>query len=278
MNFSKWRKVRFDIESAQKWVVNYLEFVSQNEVYSAADIDKITTMLDDELELITSINDGYFNISVDKFGARLHSPLKRVSRRMRPFMIVDGYMNNELICLDISNSQVYFSTLLANPTIVSRIIPEFSSISELHCYSEKYDFEQFISTSTDGTIYGKWQEKQKYDSRDVAKKEFMENQLPFIIETFVDQNGDFETNCYHKNLSCAVQRLESGIFIKIICKSLLDRGIKPFFTVHDSIYFPAKFYEEAKSIIGEEFNLLGIPAPKMKTSKIEPILNGVEIF
>jgi len=295
------KSVRFNIEVAQTWVKNHLEslFISQN--YLKREEDKIKTNLIDEIELIHSINEGMFDTKIDQFGERLHSPLKRVSRRVRPFMYFEEN-KEELVCYDISNSQLYFITLLLNDNIVNSIIPEFRPILEFSSqFKDKEDFKEFITTAIDGSIYTNWQAKRNLESRDIAKSELIkilfagknikmpsavffrktfpsvwaffdkiksldEKQLPFIRNSYLDSNGYYKENSLHCNLSCAVQRLESRIFIKRIGQALIDNGIKPFFTIHDSVYFPKSLTEKVHQIILNEFELLNVTPPKLKLS------------
>jgi len=297
------QSVRFDLESAETWVRNHLAILSNSDTYSEEQMEKSSDNLINELELLNSINEGVsFNCKVDQFGERLYTPLKRVARYMRRFMYFENHSETELACLDISNSQLYFSTLLVNRNIIETIIPEFLPIAKIaEKYGDQIDFKRYIEACINGTIYDEWIRIANHTDRNVAKKELIqilfcknnakmpgikifrdhfpsvakffreikalkEDALPFITKTYLDKRGNFKADSYHCNLSCATQRLESRIFIKIISQSLLDKEIKPFFTIHDSVYFPKYLTEKVQQIITDEFHLLGIAHPKLKLS------------
>ena len=299
--FDMEKLVKFHIYKADKWITEYLNAqINLSEIK----MDSLKYNQGLELELINAINDGYFNTKVDQFGKRLYSPLKRVSRRMRPFMYFAGYEDEELICMDICNSQLYFSTLLSNADIVKSVIPEFQIVSELaEPCKNNTDFTEYVNYSIDGTIYDKWQEARAFETRDQAKRELIqvlfsgvkskmpgvkifrkqypsvsvyfdsiksltENELPFITKTYLDSKGIYKEDAYHCNLSCAVQRLESHIFIKLICSALLNANAYPFFTIHDSIYFLKKHEGLVNEIISKEFMRLGVTPPKIKSGKM----------
>src|SRR6185437_3608692 len=245
--------VRFDIRSAEEWIKNHLTILSNNNSYSEKEIEKLSDNLINQLELINSINEGIsFNCKVDQFGERLYTPLKRVARYMRPFMYFENNPETELACLDISNSQLYFSTLLVNKDIIEAIIPEFLPIAKIaENYGSQLDFKKYIEACIKGTIYDEWIRIANHTDRNTAKKELIEilfcknnakmpslkifrnnfpsvanffreikglkeDILPFITKTYLgkDKNSQFKEDSYHCNLSCATQRLESRIFIK----------------------------------------------------------------
>jgi hypothetical protein len=298
------QSVRFDLEPAESWVRDHLATLLNKNIYSEEQTEKLSDNLIDELELLNSINEGIsFNCKVDQFGERLYTPLKRVAKYMRRFMYFENNSNTELACLDISNSQLYFSTLLVNKDIIETIIPEFLPIVKIaEKYGDQIDFKRYIEACIHGTIYDEWMRIANHTGRNAAKKELIqilfckngarmpsikifrdhfpsvakffreikalkEDALPFITKTYLDKRGNFKPDSYHCNLSCATQRLESRIFIKIISQSLLDKEIKPFFTIHDSVYFPKQLTEKVQQVITDEFHLLGIACPKLKLSK-----------
>ncbi len=298
--FAMEQTIRFDMVAAEAWVDTFIASLSNDKSLTEEKKDIITFNWGFELERLNAINEGYFRYKVDQFGERLYSPLKMVNREMRQFMYFDGNRNEDLMCFDISNSQIYFSALLANPSVINNVIPEFSVVAEYSSeYFEKPDFKRFINSAADGTIYNVWQSIRNIENRDVAKKELIaalfsrrkcrmdgvaafkaaypsvwlffdfiksltEAQLPFITQTILDKRGVYKENSYHCNLSAAVQRLESRIFIKRFCESLLSNNIKPFFTIHDSIYFPSRYKTDVERIFNETFIELGVTPPKLK--------------
>ena len=97
-------------------------------------------------------------------------------------------------------------------------------------------------------------------------KTLTEEQLPFIKTSYLDGKGVYKPNSYHCNLACAVQRLESRIFIKRFGQNLLNANVEPFFTMHDSIYYPENLRNKVAESFNQTFAELGIPKPKIKTS------------
>lgn len=257
-----------------------------------------------QLELLHSINDGEFPTKVDLFGERLYSPLKRVSKRLRPYLYFEGFEMEQLVELDIRNSQLYFSTLITNSDIISQIAPEFNPvIGAVAEYGQKEDFLQYSELCQNGTIYDYWTNIREHESRDNAKKEFFlilfgkvaskhpgvrafknhfpsvagafrrikelnEDVLPFIKTTYLDFTGKRKVDHNHANLSCLTQRLESRIFIRLIGADLLEKNIQPFFTIHDSIFIPARYENEVRLTIEQRFKLLNVAPPTIKTSPI----------
>jgi len=136
----------------------------------------------------------------------------------------------------------------------------------------------YIMYKTTKSVRGKLSDKEK--ERKKAVKEFekhfpnislaftrikllTEKELPFIENLYVDRYGFFNKK-YYKNLSCMMQRMESRIVIGRICPALLEKGIKPFITIHDSFILPAKMAFEANKIILDEFSKLGVTPPIIK--------------
>ncbi len=87
-----------------------------------------------------------------------------------------------------------------------------------------------------------------------AVKSMTEQQLPFISNVFLNKYGQFAgKSSYHCALSCMMQRLESRI-IRKAAQYMLDEGIRPFTTVHDSFILPHKYADKAKQIIESVFS------------------------
>ena len=257
------------------------------------------------LDLIRSINEGVFDTKVDVFGERLYSPLKRVPRIMRPYMYFDNQPHDELVCLDVRNSQLYFSTLLSHSEVIEEFTPEFRPVIKATIpFSGNADFKEYVSLCIDGTIYDLWQQKRKLRTRDAAKEEIIkllfcrnnlllpgteefseyfpsvyrafrvikdlkEDALPFITTTYFGDDDKYKDNAYHCNLSCLVQRLESRIFVRLVGGALIESDIQPFFTVHDSIYVSKHSEQDVKRIINDQFKLLGVAPPAIKVSNVK---------
>jgi hypothetical protein len=287
--FAMEKLIRFQLDDVDYWVSN-----NQKEGEKMNMIDQVNKL--------HAINTGYFNCKVDQFGERLYTPLKSVKSEFRNFMYFEHMKESRLSSFDVCNSQLYFLTLLFNPNIVNEIIPEFSPINEIAAnYFDSKDVQTFIKFATDGSIYTKWQEFREFSKRDLAKKELIaflfakknspmkgigefkrllpnlkafiddvktltEEQLPFIKTSYLDAKGVYKLNSYHCNLACAVQRLESRIFIKRFGQNLLNANVEPFFTMHDSIYYPENLSNKVAESFNQTFAELGIPKPKIKAS------------
>ena len=98
-------------------------------------------------------------------------------------------------------------------------------------------------------------------------KSLSETELPFILEleNYKDEFGLFiGKDSYHKNISCMLQRIESRVIIKEISPLLIDAGITPFITIHDSFIVLEKHKKAAKKIIKGYFNKMGFSPPGLK--------------
>jgi len=101
-------------------------------------------------------------------------------------------------------------------------------------------------------------------------KSLDEIRLPFMTSTYTDHYGRFEgRKSYFKNLSCAMQRIESRVFIKAICPALITLGIPRFLTVHDSIIVEERYAEQARRVMQEQFEMLAVRPPFIKIKVIE---------
>lgn len=58
---------------------------------------------------LQALKDGEYSISQDSFGYRLHTPITRLNREFRGLLKYDG---KDLVQIDLSNSQLFFSTYL----------------------------------------------------------------------------------------------------------------------------------------------------------------------
>lgn len=286
------KSIKFYSNAAEAWAIKYLE--------TNPSILNIEDKIRNDLDKIEAVNEGFFSFKIDCFGERIHTPIKTISKRMRPFMYFDNSESADIICIDICNSQLYFAHALLNPSIVDLIIPEFSVINSFTSkYREEDDIKRFIELTTNGTIYSSWQKLRGLETRNQAKNELFQilfsksksrfsgkkefqflypsvwkcfefiksltdKELDFIPLTYVNKKGRYSEDLFHKNLSCALQRLESRVFIKIICKELLNNDVKPFITIHDSILTLSNNQILVEAIINDCFLQLGICPPKYK--------------
>ncbi len=61
-----------------------------------------------------------------------------------------------------------------------------------------------------------------------------------------------------------LQRGESRVMRKI-AQLMLDEGIRPFLTVHDSFILPQRYADRTKEIIQNVFAEIGVQPPRVKT-------------
>lgn len=293
------KQVRFDIDGAKKWISEL------------GKDGKNITLMRERLEFVNGINEGHANNEkVCVFGHRLHTPLKRVSRSMRPFAYFDGHEDKALVCLDISNSQLFFASLISNLELIDIVVPEFAPIKPIALkYTKEEDFVQFANLCASGNIYDYWQEIRQFETREQAKKDLLkvlfcknnskaigisffretfpsvskciydiknltEITLPFITETYLYKNGKYKEDSFHCNLSCLAQRLESRIFIERICSKLISKGVGPFFIVHDSIFIHRPYVNLVHEVISEEFKRLNVLIPTLKETVL-PLKNSI---
>ncbi|TAH42099.1 MAG: hypothetical protein EYC69_06555 [Bacteroidetes bacterium] len=108
------------------------------------------------IHILDAINDGHLDyFTVDTFGNRLHTPITGLYSKLRNFMYFEGHENEQLVHLDIRNSQVYLlSSIMAHPEVIETILPEFSLCKELLVANAKQDdVTAFYKKCCDGDIY-----------------------------------------------------------------------------------------------------------------------------
>lgn len=280
------KTVRFDIVKAESWFRSHPN--ENSEI----------------LELLGEINSGVFSSSVDLFGERFHTPLKRCKGELRQYMYFEGRTGSEIMSIDFCNSQLYFSTLLTNTEVVKKMLPEFLPIIGFaNRYSSEPDFLLYIDQCCKGTIYSYWQDLRNHPNRDTAKAEMIgvlfcgnkskqsgvkefkehfpsvakffwhikalkEDELPFIKSIYIDHRGRREKGRLHRNLSCATQKLESRMIIKQISVACINKNIGPFFTIHDSVFCLKEGVDTTVQIIKDEFQKIGLRPPALKIKSV----------
>lgn len=100
-------------------------------------------------------------------------------------------------------------------------------------------------------------------------KTLSDYELPFITGAYINEHGDYQgRKSNFKNLSCAMQRAESRLFLGRICPALIQNGIPRFLTVHDSILVEPAYANKAKIIMEGEFVKLGVKPPVIKAKQL----------
>ena len=93
--------------------------------------------------------------------------------------------------------------------------------------------------------------------------------LPFIKTIYVDEQNNFsERKDLYKNLSCMLQRAESRMVIGKIAPALIEAGLIPFITIHDSFIVMHRHEEKVRKIIKEEFERLEAHPPNVKSTQL----------
>ena len=139
--------VRFRMTDAE----NYL----RGEIKLAGTPDR-KARLHNYIHILEAINDGHLDyFTVDTFGNRLHTPITSLYSKLRDFMYFHGHENEQLVHIDIRNSQVYLlSCILAHPEVIETILPEFSLVMDLLVSNSKQDDVcAFYKKCCDGDIY-----------------------------------------------------------------------------------------------------------------------------
>lgn len=249
---------------------------------------------------IDKIQNGDFGFTIDTTVFRLHTVLTNIKSRLRNYIT---YQGQELISIDLRNSQPFLSTKLfdikfynnntnnithtTTNNTTTNITPMLEFISQ---YAENEDIGIFKS------VVGKSKnEDEDEDLYSYMSKKYEEKGLPNGDRDSI-KTGMFEvlfssnkhTRSKHKkefnnifpsvnavfekikskdkaDLAILLQRLESHIFLKVITKKIAKSFPKaPIFTIHDSIVTTAEYVDKVEAIMFKELEkLIGIP-PMLK--------------
>jgi hypothetical protein len=124
----------------------YLEFINANYI---ADTDQYNSII----ASATRILNGDIYYSIDNTSGRFHSNVTNMARVLRQFLRIN---DEQLVNLDIKNSQPYLSTiLLTNPGKVSWLTknPSFALLLQSLNVSLNQDVKKYISLVISGQIY-----------------------------------------------------------------------------------------------------------------------------
>jgi hypothetical protein len=100
-------------------------------------------------------------------------------------------------------------------------------------------------------------------------KSLDENAIPFNKYLYVDKTGKYFDASY-KNISRMAQLLESRILLGLVAPALIEQGLTPFTTIHDSFIIPKGHALKTMELIEHTFKELGLVPPSLKTT----YLNG----
>jgi len=213
---------------------------------------------------LDNINKNRYRMTIDEFGKRMHTNLTNLPTDLRQYLRYDG---QSLVEIDIKNSQFYMAIKLLMTHIQSTNSEIFNILNNIEaqgdkisCISEVDEFKdiaKYINDVTTGRFYESLAEdfKTKHGfviDRDNAKKLMLRvmfskpnyhdsfktvftERYPVVAEIFNQKKrvNKLKKDKY-KGLAQSLQRIESGLILRSICKNeaLID---VPIFTVHDSI-------------------------------------------
>jgi len=211
-----------------------------------------------------NITEKRYRMSVDSFGKRLHTNLTNLPKDFRQYLRYNG---QSLVEIDIKNSQFYMAIKLLMNHIQSTNSEIFNTLNDIkdqgdkiYCISEVDEFKdiaKYINDVTTGMFYESLAEgfTAKHDislERDDAKKLMLrvmfskpnyndsfksvfKERYPVVAEIFNQKKRVNKLRIdKYKGLAQSLQRIESGLMLRNICKNeaLVD---VPMFTIHDSI-------------------------------------------
>lgn len=247
---------------------------------------------------------GTFNAKLDSTAGRLHSVLTQLKGNLRQFI---NYDNQQLVAIDIVNSQPYLASVLLNSetfnnndilNLIKLYNPNYvqsnKNSSELLKLITKIenepDTKNYINAVKEGHFYeefGKLLNMETFDRKQVKEATFCSifspNQLASHLKEIEFFNSAFpnvfkvfkkikQGKGTHNTLACTLQNFEANLILHNICKEIsqINPNI-PLLTLHDSIItIPQhKDFVEHK-MIEKLTNAVGFP-PVLKQEKWERV-------
>jgi len=204
------------------------------------------------------------SFKVDSTSGRLHSNITNMPKPLRQFLRING---EQLVNIDIKNSQPYLSTLLlTDPGKVSGMTknPAFAVLLQTLKVSDKQDVKKYISLAVSGQIYEylmtEFYKEGLELTRDDTKKQVLrilyarnrmpkdgtnrkarqifKNRFPTVHRIFSkirgSERGDKFTN--FKRYPILLQSIESYLILEVILKRIYKEMPGTIaVTIHDSI-------------------------------------------
>jgi len=211
--------------------------------------------------------------TIDLFSGRVHTPVTSLSKKIRPFILLEGC---KTVSLDVATMQ---------PNLLGKILKKEIGENE---------FSQWIDSGKD--IYIMLQEKAQLRDRETAKKKFFNilfsRSNENLATLFGDANWitwvnefksiylDLNPHSYekhHSNLAWLLQTTEVSI-MKKVWEALINNGIM-FLSVHDEIIVKEndtqRAYELFESVLKNELVYFKINVDKQagRVEVNEPIMN-----
>jgi hypothetical protein len=270
----------------------YNEFIEAN---FAADTDQYNSVVSSA----TRIMNGDISYKVDNTSGRFHSNITNMSKKLRPYLRIN---DEQLVNLDIKNSQPYLSTiLLTNPEKVSYLTKNhaFAMLLKSLKVSLNQDVNKYISLVNSGQIYEylmtEFSKEGLELTRDETKvqvlrilfarnrmpkdeenrkaRQIFKNRFPKVHQIFSKIRGSEQGDKFtsYKRFAILLQRIESHLMLDVILKRIykeLPGTIA--ITVHDSIMTGVltNNVEAIRKIMIEELTFFVGFAPNIKIEGI----------
>ena len=212
---------------------------------------------------------------VDSTAGRVHNNISNLSKKIRPFL---RYNNQQLIELDISNSQPLLFNILINSyqsdnTTTSNFLP----------YVPHSDISLYKRLTEEGKIYDYLMEELNIEEdRDEFKIRFFskvfysrenENYIPeerkkfaVLFPNVAEIISAYKKDDY-RDLAIRLQKIEADIMIKKVVPELEKKEIFVL-TVHDSVLVQPENVEVVRNIILIEFQKFDLH-PTLKVKKMK---------
>lgn len=262
----------------KSWTVDHYgtDYVKRNLPY-------LHKWFNDELKLeqdnskARAINNGYYRLSVDEFGKRLHTPLTRLRKEYRQHLRYNG---QALVELDIKSSQPYLCIKL----VMEQAFKDYPNLKKelqktqtiegklevINSFEQLNGLGQFINDVVIKDIYIVLKNafEQEFDfnigERDQYKEEMMKvlftrngynpksKQIFTKIYPYVDSVFKKINRTDYKSLSKRLQRLESKLVLRVVCKKISQQNKDiPLFTIHDSLLTTPTYFKTVEQVMVE---------------------------
>ena len=228
---------------------------------------------------LTNLHSGYYyGNTKDESGHRFHSPWTNTNSVVRSAITIN---NEDVVELDLKNSQFFFLANLANTEVISLLESEWHHLLPLTEIQSIYadlmqndDFVDFLQLAREGRLYEEFQTRLKIRERHTAKemvirymfsnsgqfrwdeRRFRRAGFPSLVEFRNRLNFDGL-----KTIPTMLQRIEAYVIIDCIVPRIYERDLAPIVTVHDSIICRRSVSNNVRGIMLDVFDELGFSEP-----------------
>jgi hypothetical protein len=242
---------------------------------------------------IDAVANRNWRFSVDKTGYRLHTVLTNMKKDFRALLRYNG---EKLIELDVASSQPYFSILMLNEHIKSKLgtdaltqfhTPHKPTSEEWFTFLQRHklrDMADYVFLIGMGLFYIHLYDRTKQHLRgkyieedDTRKKAFflafygrpdrktparkaLELEFPETLRVF-----DALKSTKYQDLAITLQRYESDAILNRVCGRIAkEHKTAPIFTIHDSILTTERYAPDILRIMNDELtDMVGVK-PKIR--------------